>query len=107
VSTQPGLFPDTVLPYRRRSRTSRDAAVRAESQAPNQQRRVLNFLRGTGTRGATDEQIAAALNLNPSAARPRRVELVEEGLVYDSKRTAKTSSGRSAVLWVASPKAAL
>ena len=54
---------------------------------------VLKFLRYLGETGATDEQIAQALDLKADTARPRRRELTLDGLVVDSGRRRKTSSG--------------
>jgi predicted ArsR family transcriptional regulator len=50
----------------------------------------------------TDELIALKLDLNPSTARPRRIELAEMGLI-ESHGTAPTTSGRKAQLWRATP----
>lgn len=43
----------------------------------------------------TDEQIADALHMNPSTARPRRVELLRQDLIYRMGER-KTKSGRAA-----------
>ncbi len=51
------------------------------------------------TNGATDFEIQKASGLNPSTQRPRRIELVECGLVRDSGKTRPTPSGRKAVVW--------
>ena len=61
------------------------------------QRRVLEFLQAR-PEGATDEQIASGLGLNPSTARPRRIELQRRGLVVEAG-TRKTASGRNAITW--------
>ena len=87
-------------PYQRHSATSKEAAALAKPDASTQRQRVLaHLLHGP----ATDEQMQDALALNPSTQRPRRVELVTMGLVVDSGKTAKTRSGRNAVLWQAKP----
>jgi hypothetical protein len=49
--------------------------------------------------GGTDEELQDALGMNPNTQRPRRIELVERGLVRDSGRTRKTKSGRRATVW--------
>ena len=59
------------------------------------------MLRRLGFQGATDEQMQRSLGMNGNAQRPRRVELVEAGLVVDSERTRKTTFGRLAIVWVA------
>jgi len=61
------------------------------------QRRVLELLRDN-PHGLTDEEQQAALEMNPSTQRPRRIELVRRGLVVEGG-TRKTSSGRMAVVW--------
>jgi len=57
--------------------------------------RVLEALR---QEPMTDEQIAERLNLAPNTARPRRIELAQDGLVKQVGET-KTKSGRRAILW--------
>lgn len=86
------------LPYQRHSATSRDAAE-SVTTAEKDRDRVLKYIRIAY--GATDEQIATALCMNPSTARPRRVELVRQGLIVDSGRTRLTASGRAATVWEA------
>ena len=48
-----------------------------------------------------DEEIADYLKMSPSTARPRRIELVNAGLVVASDRRRPTRSGRMATVWVA------
>jgi len=96
------LFPDDRQPpCQRHSPTSRAAADAIEPSAHTLRAAVLRYLRGQGSRGATDEEITLALDLNPSTARPRRIELQQAGWVYDSGHTRQTRSGRDAVVWVA------
>lgn len=85
------------LPYQPHSETSREAAVQAEPKSHTQRHAVLRVIRSHGP--CTDEFVQEILEMNPSTQRPRRIELVEGGLVRDSGRTAKTRSGRKAVLW--------
>jgi predicted ArsR family transcriptional regulator len=81
-------------------RGSATSAAAADSLAPAtlnaMQRRVLEFIAQHGP--ATDEQIATGLEMNPSTARPRRIELVRRGLVVDAG-TRKAMSGRYATAW--------
>lgn len=53
--------------------------------------------------GLTDEEIQGLTGLSPSTERPRRVELWRDGLVAESGLHRKTTSGRSAVVWLAEP----
>lgn len=85
-------------PAQRHSATSVASAGAIEPISGTLRRTVLNFLRRMPA-GATDEQMQAALDMNPSTQRPRRIELVEAGLVCDSGTTRKTASGRMAVVW--------
>ena len=98
--------PETVLPLFARpapaqphSPTSRAAA---ESLAPAtlnaMQRRVYEFL-AWRPNGATDEEIAHELEMNPSTVRPRRIELARRGLIVEAG-SRRTTSGRMAVVWV-------
>ena len=61
---------------------------------------VLATLEQAGTEGMTDEEIQDATGLQGSCQRPRRVELVQRGLVRDSGNTRPTRSGRRAVVWI-------
>jgi hypothetical protein len=88
-------------PAQRHSATSVEAAEAIEPKAATLRGQVLSYLKGCGASGATDEEIQAALELNPSTQRPRRIELCNLGLVRDSGRTRLTKAGRKAVVWVA------
>ena len=82
------------------SQTSLDAAIEIQPKAGTLRAKVLKCIQAHD--GITDERIALELELNPSTARPRRVELAEQGLI-ESCGTAPTASGRKAVLWRATP----
>jgi len=96
----PPLFrPDP--PYVRDSATSQAAASKARPRAHTQRELVYRHLVQCGERGATDEEMQIALEMNPSTQRPRRVELVREGAVRLSGLTRCTTSGREAGVWLA------
>ena len=97
--TQLGLF-DRPAPYQTHSDTSQRAAVAIEPKAGTLRDSVLSFLRGRMDRGATDEEIQRFLEMDPSTQRPRRIELVQAGLVRNSGGTRTTTSGRQAVIWI-------
>ena len=67
-------------------------------------RRVLAHLLACGARGATDQEIQDALSMDPSTERPRRVELVDDGLVRPAAAVRPTRSGRAAQVWIAEPE---
>jgi len=94
------------IKYQEHSATSFGSAMEIESDADTLRGRVLRCILGSGG-GLTDEEMQQGLNLNPSTQRPRRVELVERGLVRDSGLQRKTRSGRNAVIWeISGPKSA-
>lgn len=92
---------DYSAPYIPTSATSKAAAAAIEPNAGTLRAIVLEFLREMGAHGATDEELQSWLVINPSTERPRRIELVQRGLVVDSGRTRKTRAGRNATVWVA------
>ncbi|MGQ0846506.1 MAG: McrB family protein [Sporichthyaceae bacterium] len=64
--------------------------------------KVLLFVADQGSNGATDLEIAEALNAPGEASnlRPRRVELVEKQLLVDSGTKRETKSKKQATVWV-------
>lgn len=95
---QPDLFSEP--PAQLHSTTSRMAAASIENHAPTLRQRVYDLICAKGP--ITDERIAEITKLNPSTARPRRIELVAAGLVMAAPESQKTSSGRQATAWVRS-----
>jgi len=77
------------------------AADRIGPHLDRLQQAVLGFIRARGDRGATDQELAAALELQSDTARARRVELRDAALVHDSGRRRPTSTGRRATVWIA------
>lgn len=89
---------DARPPAQRHSQTSVDAAASLDAKTLTRLHRlVLDFLK-TRPAGATDEEIASGLGLNPSTERPRRIELARRGLVVEAG-VRKTASGRKATAW--------
>jgi hypothetical protein len=80
--------------------TSHAAAAAIEPVSGRCRQLVYDYISLQGTHGATDEEIQTVLNMAGSTQRPRRVELVEAGLVKDSGRRRAMKSGRSAIVWV-------
>lgn len=83
------------------SDTSRMAAEAMKPTAGRLRQRVYERLVLAGYDGMTDCELQEALAMNPSTQRPRRVELVNAGLVRDSGVRRNTASGRKAIVWVA------
>ncbi len=65
--------------------------------AQTQRARLLAWL--TAYPCVTDEEIAEGVGMNPSAARPRRRELVEAGVVRKVDLDGRTRAGRRAARW--------
>ena len=84
------------------SATSRPAAAKIEPTRSRLQTLVYRAIaRAASPAGLTDQEIAAVTGLDPSTARPRRIELVEQQLVRDSGRKRPTRSRRMATVWEA------
>lgn len=64
---------------------------------------VFAFLVGRGAVGATDQEMQHGLGLHANSQAPRRVELVQAGVVKNSGRRRSTTSGHSAIVWVVRP----
>lgn len=82
--------------------TSKDAAREAFGSRSQTHRFIEQTLREKGP--MTDEQLGdaaryAAFVVSPSGLRTRRAELVEAGIVTDSGRRARTTSGRKTIVW--------
>ena len=93
--TCPG--PLFAAPAQQHSVTSRAAADSLDGKTLNAlQKRVLDFIAWRPS-GATDEEIANELEMNPSTVRPRRVELARRGMIVEGG-SRRTTSGRMATV---------
>ena len=90
-------------PAQAHSPTSQAAARLIKPEANRLRAQVLACLTAAGNDGMTDEQIIDATGLGASTARPRRIELVEQGRVKASGLTRPTRSGRAATVWCVCP----
>jgi len=88
-------------PAQAHSRTSVEAAKRISGKSQALRARVFAYIQAQGELGATDEEVQTALGMGGSTQRPRRVDLETAGMVRNSGRTRRTTSGRQAVVWVA------
>ena len=86
------------IPYVRGSETSRAAADSIKLHVVGDRERVLAYLQLMGSRGATDQELQEALDIAESTERPRRVSLVDDGLVIDSGATRDTRAERKATV---------
>jgi hypothetical protein len=76
--------------------TRGEAEIRIQEAAPILRERVFGLIAMFGP--VTDEQIAELGHLNPSTARPRRLELERAGRI-EAAGYSRTKSGRRAVAW--------
>jgi len=83
------------LPFYQDTMTSILAAESMVGKTASLRDQVLEALK---RQPMTDEQIAERLKLAPNTARPRRIELMQDGKVIPMGE-AKTKSGRRAILW--------
>lgn len=83
-------------PAQRHSPTSIEAAHSVKPSTGALRGKVLDAIREHGP--LTDEQISRITGIAPNTARPRRVELMDAGMIVAVGKT-KTRSGRFAVAW--------
>ncbi len=83
-------------PTARHRPTSVAAGRRIRLPAKTFRGRVLDALRD-GPK--TDDELCVATGLRDNSVRPRRVELVREGLVEDSGDVRPTRTGHDAIIW--------
>jgi hypothetical protein len=97
---------DPEAPFVRSSVTSLSAAQQIAQAAGELRTRVHAYIKAR--QGATDEEVATGLRMNPSTARPRRIELAREDAlerygiaVRDSGTKRANVSGVKATVWEA------
>ena len=88
-------------PFQKHSETSREAANAMRGKASKTLRaKVYRAIVASGDKGMTDPEIQAELQLTGSSQRPRRIRLVELGLVIDSGKCRESATGRRCTVWV-------
>ena len=96
MDSQPSLFDPPAV---RSSSTSRAAAESIQGKSPSLRECVYRSIASQAEHGATDLEVQAALDMDPSTQRPRRIELVKAGRIRKTERTRKTPSGRAAAVY--------
>lgn len=94
-----GHFEPHVFVSHNAQQTSVEAADKALGRSGNQRHRVYNFIASQGPQGATDDEGMEELGLRGNSYHPRRLELVQAGLVEDSGERRPTVSGNAAIVW--------
>jgi len=82
--------------------TSLAAAEAMAGKAATLRALVYRTLKDIGPGGLTDDELQVHLGMDGSTERPRRVELLQQGLIEASDAQRKTRSGRLATVWVVS-----
>lgn len=92
---------NTLPPFVRTSATSRAAALSMYEHAPTQKALVLEAIRAHGP--ISDQSLAALLGLPENSVRPRRVDLVADGVI-EAAGEGRTARGRRCQLWRCVPQ---
>jgi predicted ArsR family transcriptional regulator len=89
---------DFGAPAQRHSEPSISAAIgQTRAKRDTDRQRILDALERLGP--LTDEQIGKAAGIGMNTVRPRRVELVRDGLVVAVDHEGRTDSGSKATRW--------
>jgi hypothetical protein len=79
--------------------TSREAAESVADKLGKLQDIVLCYAIGRASDGFTDDMLSEWFGCRGSTYRTRRAELTAKGLIVPTRRRARLSSGRHAVVW--------
>ena len=89
------------MPYMAPAACSREANDRAAESKHTQRERILIYIEGCGTFGATDNELQEALGLAGNTVRPRRGELAVMGKIAPSGAKRRNEAGNNCAVWVA------
>lgn len=76
-----------------------EAAAVITPKLPRLQGAVLDVLEQAGERGATGDEIAAALGWDKYRVRPRTAELRKLGRIMDSHQRRRSEAGIASIVW--------
>jgi hypothetical protein len=82
--------------------TSISAQIKAAPRMSEKRARVYRYLVDRMERGATDQEMQAALKMSGDTLRPTRGKLLKDGLIYDSGKTRTNENGNDCIVWVVS-----
>ena len=104
-ATEEQLMGQMTLPYQKHSQTSKDTAKKEANRQNSFKWTVLDHFDMMRTCGITDEELTSYLShCQPSTVRARRIGLVKQGFLMDSKTTRPTKSGNKATVWIRTEK---
>jgi hypothetical protein len=100
--TQPSLYdgPPGDVPYRKGSRTSRQAAERISQDLPKRHSKLWQLLQYYRDTGCTDSEIAAATGWPRSSICSLRMNLITRGLVTKSDEERPGPYQHKQTVWV-------
>jgi len=99
AAKQGDMFAGPDIPSRPSQRQDTSIEAAGSYSAATAQRTRSAVLTQITRRPSTDEEIATALSMEGNSVRPRRIELVERGLVHDSGTRRLTKAKRRAIVW--------
>jgi len=82
--------------------TSKAAYKKALPTFGSKRARVYQYIFDQQERGATDQEIQAALNMPGDTLRPTRLSLLKDDLIYESGKTRQNQNGNDCIVWVVS-----
>lgn len=80
-------------------RTSIAAKIKVTPRMGSLRHKVYEYILNQGLRGATDQEMEAALRIDGNTIRPTRGSLVKDGLIMDTGTTRKNNHGNDCIVW--------
>jgi transcription initiation factor IIE alpha subunit len=88
-----------VIIARNAQRTSIAAAQKVLPRTGSLRRKVYEYILKQGLRGATDQEIEKALQIEGNTVRPTRISLVKDGFIMDTGSTRKNQHDNDCIVW--------
>jgi hypothetical protein len=82
--------------------TSFQALIKVAPKYGSNRAKVYQYIVDRQERGATDQELQAALNMPGDTLRPTRLSLLKDGLIYDSGKTRQNVNGNDCIVWLVS-----
>jgi predicted transcriptional regulator len=82
--------------------TSVAAIIKAAPKHGSNRAKVYQYIVDRQERGATDQELQAALNMPGDTLRPTRLSLLKDELIYDSGKTRQNANGNDCIVWLVS-----
>ena len=82
--------------------TSFQVLIKVAPKHGSNRANVYQYIIDRQDRGATDQELQAALNMPGDTLRPTRLSLLKDGLIYDSGKTRQNANGNDCIVWMVS-----